>query len=147
MREINLKILDMECAACVATLDRAILELDGVEAASAVYASESAAITYDETRVSLPEIVARIKKAGFRVPELEADLLPESGDPAALAEAMRALRAVFGVYAVDRNENGGVTVGFWPVGVESRDLIEACRSAGCEVRLGALRVTALLKLS
>ena len=138
MREINLKILDMECAACVATLDRAILDLDGVESASVVYASESASIRYDEQRVSLADIVARIKKTGFRVPKLEADLIP-SGGSAGLGDAVRALQGVFGVFDVKVKDDGWLGVSFWPVGVESRDLIEACRAVGVETTLGDLR--------
>lgn len=138
MREINLKILDMECAACVSTLDRAILDLDGVESASVVYATASASIAYDEGRVSLADIVARIKKAGFRVPELEAELFP-SASKQGPGEAVRALYGIIGVFDVKIGDNGTITVAFWPVGVESRDLIEAFRNAGCEVTLGALR--------
>lgn len=38
MKDITLRILDMECAACVSRLDRALLRLPGVKKAAASYA-------------------------------------------------------------------------------------------------------------
>ena len=49
MTEISLKILDMECAACVARLDRVISRLHGVKSAQVNFTASSASITYDET--------------------------------------------------------------------------------------------------
>lgn len=48
MTEISLKILDMECAACVARLDRVISRLHGVKSAQVNFTASSASITYDE---------------------------------------------------------------------------------------------------
>ena len=48
MKDISLRILDMECAACVARLDRALEKLPGVQRAAVNYTAASALITYDE---------------------------------------------------------------------------------------------------
>ena len=97
MKDISLRILDMECAACVARLDRALEKLPGVQRAAVNYTAALALITYDEGVTDLAAIAARVKRAGFRVPVEEQDLLPAEADAAKTAAAADALRAVFGV--------------------------------------------------
>ena len=93
MKDISLRILDMECAACVARLDRALEKLPGVQRAAVNYTAASALITYDERVTDLAAIAARVKRAGFRVPVEEQDLLPAEADTARTADAADALRA------------------------------------------------------
>ena len=124
MKDISLRILDMECAACVARLDRALEKLPGVQRAAVNYTAASALITYDEGVTDLAAIAARVKRAGFRVPVEEQDLLPAEADAARTAAAADALRAVFGVKGI---------------GVDGRDLAAACAGAGCAVTPGELR--------
>ena len=57
----------------------------------------SALISYDEGVTNLAAIAARVKRAGFRVPVEERDLLPAEADAAKTAAAADALRAVVGV--------------------------------------------------
>ena len=59
MKDISLRILDMECAACVARLDRALEKLPGVQRAAVNYTAASALITYDEGATDLAAIAAR----------------------------------------------------------------------------------------
>ena len=92
MKDISLRILDMECAACVARLDRALEKLPGVQRAAVNYTAASALITYDEGVTDLAAIAARVKRAGFRVPVEEQDLLPAEADAAKTAAAADALR-------------------------------------------------------
>lgn len=137
MKDISLKILDMDCAACAITLQKALERIPCVQSAAVNYASETATISYDDAAYDLSELIAQIKKAGFRVPELEAELIPCT--PAHTADAVRALAQRYGVRQVAQNEAGAIIVSFWPVGIDSRDLIHLCREAGCDVRLGDLR--------
>ena len=139
MKDISLRILDMECAACVARLDRALEKLPGVQRAAVNYTAASALITYDEGVTDLAAIAARVKRAGFRVPVEEQDLLPAEADAAKTAAAADALRAVFGVKDVAVQADGALTAYLWPIGVDGRDLAAACADAGCAVTLGELR--------
>lgn len=138
MKDISLRILDMECAACVARLDRALEKLPGVQRAAVNYTAASALITYDERVTDLAAIAARVKRAGFRVPVEEQDLLPAEAD-AETAAAAAALRAVFGVKGVTVQADGTLTAYLWPIGVDGRDLAAACADAGCAVTLGERR--------
>lgn len=139
MKDISLRILDMECAACVARLDRALEKLPGVQRAAVNYTAASALITYDEGATDLAAIAARVRRAGFRVPVEEQDLLPAEADAETAAAAADALRAVFGVKDVAVQADGTLTAYLWPVGVDGRDLAAACADAGCAVTLGELR--------
>lgn len=139
MKDISLRILDMECAACVARLDRALEKLPGVQRAAVNYTAASALITYDERVTDLAAIAARVKRAGFRVPVAEQDLLPAEADAETAAAAAAALRAVFGVKGVAVQADGTLTAYLWPIGVDGRDLAAACAVAGCAVTPGELR--------
>lgn len=139
MKDISLRILDMECAACVARLDRALENLPGVQRAAVNYTAAAALITYDEGATDLAAIAARVRRAGFRVPVEEQDLLPAEADAARTADAADALRAVFGVKDVTVQADGTLTAYLWPIGVDGRDLAAACADAGCAVTLGELR--------
>ena len=139
MTEISLKILDMECAACVARLDRVISRLHGVKSAQVNFTASSASITYNESETDIAMISAYIKKAGFRVPIEEQDLIPDESSELPSAELVTKLREVHGVKDVSVGENGIITVYLWPVGVESRELVQACLNLGYTVSAGENR--------
>ena len=139
MKDISLRILDMECAACVARLDRALEKLPGVQHAAVNYTAASALISYDEGVTDLAAIAARVRRAGFRVPVEEQDLLPAEADAETATAAADALRAVFGVKDAAVQADGTLTAYLWPIGVDGRDLAAACADVGCAVTLGELR--------
>lgn len=139
MTEISLKILDMECAACVARLDRVISRLHGVKSAQVNFTASSASITYDESETDIAMISAYIKKAGFRVPIEEQDLIPDESSEVPSAELVTKLREVHGVKDVSVGENGIITVYLWPVGVELSELVQACLNLGYTVSAGENR--------
>jgi P-type Cu+ transporter len=64
MAEVQLELEGMTCAACAARIDKALNKLDGVEA-SVNYATERAAVHYDEGRVDLSGLVRAVEGAGY----------------------------------------------------------------------------------
>jgi P-type Cu+ transporter len=62
--EVQLELEGMSCAACAARIDKALNKLDGVEA-SVNYATEKAAVRYDEGRVGLDDLVRAVEGAGY----------------------------------------------------------------------------------
>ena len=68
MAEVKLKISDIDCAACVNRVRRAISECFGVESVYVSYTAGRAEIRYDEDKTGLAGIVKCVKKAGFGVP-------------------------------------------------------------------------------
>ena len=54
----------MTCAACAARIDKALNKLDGVEA-SVNYATEKAAVRYDDGSVAVEDLVRAVEGAGY----------------------------------------------------------------------------------
>ena len=135
MTDISLKILDMECAACVRRLGKVISAQRGVVRAEINFAASTAAVSYDEGVTDIEMIAAAVKKAGFRVPVEEQELIPEGEVPEGVTDA---LSSVFGVKSVSVAD-GKITVQLWPVDVQARELVSACANCGCTVTPGERR--------
>ncbi len=139
MREVNLKILGMDCAACVARLDESILKEKGVQAVAVNYAAACARIQYDEEQTDLAHLAMRVKKTGYQVPLEQTDLCCRNLQEK-YPEAEKYLQSVFGVKETEADfASGTLTVTCWPVQVEARQLLDACRSAGLEAEVAEIR--------
>ena len=64
-RNATLDITGMSCANCSASIEDALSELDGIDDASANYATDEATVEYDATVVSLADIYNAIDDAGY----------------------------------------------------------------------------------
>lgn len=65
--EITLKVSGMTCAMCVKTIERALRELPGVKDARANIETETVLVNFDESKVSLNQIIKAIENAGYTV--------------------------------------------------------------------------------
>lgn len=89
MSRLELPITGMTCAACANRIERKLNKLDGVSA-SVNYATERAAVTYEDATVGPEDLVATIRAAGY-----DAALPTSSSEqdpPAETDEPTRALR-------------------------------------------------------
>ncbi len=103
-KTLTLPVVGMDCASCVATVERNVRKLDGVQNVSVNFASEKLNLVYDEALVSPTEVVERVRKAGYDVPEQSFDLAITGMDCASCAATVeRALRKVDGVLEVNVN--------------------------------------------
>jgi P-type Cu+ transporter len=64
MTDVQLELEGMTCAACAARIGKALNRLDGVEA-NVNFATEKAAVRYDEERVALADLVGAVEGAGY----------------------------------------------------------------------------------
>lgn len=135
MTEISIKISNIDCAACLERIDRALLSLPGVTEAATSYASGRAAIRFDEAKLTLPELVRAINKAGFGVLEDRVQLTHSAQGEASCDALCAALQQVFGVHAVE-SSSSETWVSLWSIGVDSRKLILSAREAGVWAELG-----------
>lgn len=139
MKEISLKISDIDCAACVERLNRAISAVNGVRDAAVNYASGRALISYDEDEASIASIAAAVKKAGFGVPADSVELKCPALDAETMSRALAALRAMEEVQSAEQNaETGSILVRVWPVNPDSRRLLAALREVGVWAELGEM---------
>jgi Cu+-exporting ATPase len=62
---VQLELEGMTCAACAARIERSLNKLEGVEA-TVNYATEKAAVSYDDGRVGFDDLVRAVEGAGYR---------------------------------------------------------------------------------
>ena len=70
LQKAVLGISDMTCASCVAHVEKALLALPGVAAASVNLATESAAVQFDPRRVTLDDLRRAVEDAGYGIREV-----------------------------------------------------------------------------
>ena len=74
METVTLKLRGMSCAACANSIETALQSVSGVSACSVNFGVEQAAVTYDPRKISVDELEAAVKSAGYAaqaVKELE----------------------------------------------------------------------------
>ncbi len=72
-RQIILPITGMTCANCVATIERSLKKMGGIENAAVNLSSERATVIFDPSRLKLGEIISRVQKAGYDVARGDGD--------------------------------------------------------------------------
>jgi len=97
-KHLTLPILGMTCANCVATVERNLKKVEGVESANVNLSSERAAVTYDPGKANLDEFIKRVQGAGYQVAMGEASLgiknLSDASDVRRLEKALNSQEGV-----------------------------------------------------
>jgi Cu+-exporting ATPase len=82
--QVELPITGMTCASCANRIERKLNKLDGVTA-SVNYATEKAAVTFDDGAVSTDDLIGAVRAAGYDAvlpaPAGEAERGPAAPDP------------------------------------------------------------------
>lgn len=68
MKTITLKVEGMHCGGCVKSVTRVLEELDGVQSAD-VQLEGKATVTFDESKVTVAQLIEVIEDAGFDATE------------------------------------------------------------------------------
>ena len=141
-KHITLPILGMTCANCVATVERNLKKVDGVETANVNLSSERAAVSYDPDKASLPDFIARIERAGYEVAMGEAALkIKNLSDAADVKRLEKALNGLEGVIEANVNlASEKALVRYVPTIVSQTDLRRLIRSAGFDILDEGLQV-------
>ena len=138
-KQLTLPITGMTCANCVATVERNLKKLDGVQSAVVNLSSERATVDFDSAKLGLTEVIARVQRAGYGVATGEADLiikrLSDSNDATRLEKALAKLEGVLEAQVTYTTEKARVK--YVPTIVTQAELRRAVSSAGFEaVELG-----------
>ena len=133
-KHLTLPILGMTCANCVATVERNLKKVEGVESANVNLSSERAAVSYDPQKANLGDFIARVERAGYQIAMGEASLgiknLADSSDALRLEKVLKAKEGV-----IEANVNltaEKVSIKYVPTVVSQNDLRRSIRSAGFE---------------
>jgi Cu+-exporting ATPase len=138
-KQLTLPITGMTCANCVATVERNLKKLDGVQSAVVNLSSERATVDFEPAKLQLGDVIARVNRAGYGVATGEADLiikrLSDDNDARRLEKALSSLEGVLEAQVNYANEKARVR--YIPTIVTQAELRRAVASAGFEaVELG-----------
>jgi P-type Cu+ transporter len=133
-KQITLPVTGMTCANCVATVERNLKKVNGVEVALVNLSSERATVEFDPAQVTVTDLIGRIQRAGYGVATGEADLLIRRlSDDNDVRRLEKALRQVEGVLEVQVNlATERARVRYIPTVVSQSDLRQAVAAAGFE---------------
>ncbi len=139
IKHLTLPITGMTCANCVATVERNLKKLDGVQNAVVNLSSERATVEFEPAKLKLQDMIARVDRAGYGVATGEADLiikrLADDNDARRLEKAIAKLEGVLEVQVNYLTEKARVK--YVPTIVTQAELRRAVASAGFEaVELG-----------
>ncbi|MFT8313797.1 MAG: heavy metal translocating P-type ATPase [Clostridium sp.] len=130
----TLKIEGMTCAACAKAVERVSKKLEGVEEANVNLATEKLNISFDEAKVSIPDIQAAIEKAGYKalIESTNKILKIEGMTCAACVKAVeRACKKLDGVLEANVNiATEKLNITFEPSKVRVGDIKKAIEKAG-----------------
>jgi Cu+-exporting ATPase len=138
-KQLTLPITGMTCANCVATVERNLKKLDGVQSAVVNLSSERATVDFEPTKLQLADVIARVNRAGYGVATGEADLiikrLSDDNDARRLEKALSSLEGVLEAQVNYASEKARVN--YVPTIVTQAELRRTVSSAGFEaVELG-----------
>ncbi len=131
-KHVTLPILGMTCANCVASVERNLKRVDGVEAANVNLASERAAVTYDPEKANLDDFIKRVQGAGYQVALGEASLgiknLTDASDVLRLEKALNAQEGVIEAQVSLATERA--LIKYIPTVISQNELRQLIRSSG-----------------
>lgn len=137
MKKVILPITGMTCANCVATVERNVKKLDGVDEAVVNLVTEKATISFDQERMNVVNIVERIEKAGYGVAEVEIDFaLPQLSDSTDALRLENSLQQVEGIRRVTANVTlAKVKIHYIPTIISANEISRRINALGFKVIL------------
>jgi len=138
-KQLTLPITGMTCANCVATVERNLKKLDGVQSAVVNLSSERATVDFEPAKLQLADMIARVNRAGYGVATGEADLiikrLADDTDARRLEKALASLEGVLEAQVNYTTEKARVK--YVPTIVTQAELRRAVAASGFEaIELG-----------
>jgi Cu+-exporting ATPase len=125
----------MTCANCVATVERNLKKVDGVESANVNLSSERAAVSYDPDKANIGDFVSRVQHAGYDVAVGEASLaIKNLADTADITRLEKKLINTEGVIEASANlATERAIIRYIPTVISQNELRRTIRSAGFEL--------------
>jgi P-type Cu+ transporter len=131
-KQVTLPITGMTCANCVATVERNLKKLDGINFANVNLSSERATVEFKPEIVSLQDLLARIERAGYGIATGEVDLIvkqmSDSNDAMRLEKSLSQLEGVIEAQVTYGTERAKVR--FIPTIVSQPEIRQVVTEAG-----------------
>lgn len=133
-KNITLPVTGMTCANCVATVERNLKKVDGVEQAMVNLSSERATVEFNPLLTGLDDLIARIQRAGYDVATGEADLLvhrmSDDNDARRLERTLGELEGIMAASVNFATERARAT--YVPTIISQAEIRKAISDAGFE---------------
>jgi Cu+-exporting ATPase len=133
-KQLTLPVTGMTCANCVATVERNLKKLDGIQTAVVNLSSERATVEFDPGKLELGDIIQRIDRAGYGVASGEAELmikrLADDNDARRLEVALSKQEGVLSAQVTYATEKARIR--YVPTIISQAELRRAVASAGFE---------------
>lgn len=138
-KQLTLPITGMTCANCVATVERNLKKLDGVQTAVVNLSSERATVDFDSAKLQLNDFISRVNRAGYGVATGDAELiikrLSDDNDARRLQNVLSKLEGVVEVKVSFTTEKAKIK--YVPTIITQAELRHAVASTGFEaIELG-----------
>ena len=134
VKQLTLPITGMTCANCVATVERNLKKLEGVQRAVVNLSSERATVDFEPAKLQLAAMIARVNRAGYGIATGEADLiikrLADDNDARRLEKALLNLEGVLEAQVNYATEKARVK--YVPTIITQAELRRTVASAGFE---------------
>jgi Cu+-exporting ATPase len=133
-KQIILPIKGMTCANCVATIERNLKKIDGVEETAVNLSSERATVGYDQGKASINDLVERVRRAGYDVAMADAEfIIQRMADVTDASKIEKSLMQVDGITEVLMNPTSGkLIVKYIPTLVSQLDIRNLIKKTGFE---------------
>jgi Cu+-exporting ATPase len=133
-KQITLPITGMTCANCVATVERNLKKVSGVETALVNLSSERATVEFNPELATLDDLIGRVQRAGYGVATGEADILikrlSDDNDARRLEKALASLPGVLQAQVSFASERARVQ--YIPTVLSQAEIRRAVTAAGFE---------------
>jgi Cu+-exporting ATPase len=131
-KQFTLPITGMTCANCVATVERNLKKVNGVQTATVNLSSERATVEFDPHLLALPDIIGRVERAGYGVATGEADLviqnMSDDSDARRLEKALAGLDGVISAQVTYASEHARIR--YVPTIISQMDLRKTIKTEG-----------------
>jgi Cu+-exporting ATPase len=133
-KQVILPIKGMTCANCVATIERNVKKVEGVQNTVVNLSSEKATIGYDSDRTNLDTVIARIRKAGYDVAQAEGEFIikriADSVDALRLEQILKTKEGITDVSINLTTEKASIK--YIPTLINQTDIRDQIKKAGFE---------------
>jgi Cu+-exporting ATPase len=132
---IDIPLTGMSCASCAVHIQEGLAAMPGVTEAQVNFAAEKATVVYDDSAVSVEDLMKVVKDLGYGVSVTTVTLPVKGMSCASCVENVRkALASLEGVVSAEVNfATEKATVEYFPSRVGIRDFKKAVKEAGYEV--------------